>query len=323
MSENKENEKKGFFSRLFGGSTASKDTEVAAENPVESIELPTKSALNKMKKADIVALAKDNGLELDIGLTKPNLLKAWDEHFADTTDEIISNEEAPVEEEAAPVKEDAAPVEEEAAPAEEAAPVEEEAPVEEAPVEEEAAPVEEEAAPAEEEAPVEEAPVEEEAAPVEEEAAPAEEEAPVEEAPVEEEAAPEKEESSEQEKQISLNEKSPSQIISSFESQQMKTDIPDFRPGDTLVVSVKVKEGERTRLQAFEGVVMGVKKAGLNSSFIVRKISSGIGVERTFQTHSPMIDSIKVKRKGDVRQAKLFYLRERSGKSARIKERLD
>ena len=253
MSENKENEKKGFFSRLFGGLTASKDTEVAAENPVESIELPTKSALNKMKKADIVALAKDNGLELDIGLTKPNLLKAWDEHFADTTDEIVSNEEAPVEEEAAP----------------------------------------------------------------------AEEEAPVEEAPVEEEAAPEKEESSEQEKQISLNEKSPSQIISSFESQQMKTDIPDFRPGDTLVVSVKVKEGERTRLQAFEGVVMGVKKAGLNSSFIVRKISSGIGVERTFQTHSPMIDSIKVKRKGDVRQAKLFYLRERSGKSARIKERLD
>ena len=242
MSENKENEKKGFFSRLFGGLTASKDTEVAAENPVESIELPTKSALNKMKKADIVALAKDNGLELDIGLTKPNLLKAWDEHFADTTDEIVSNEEAPVEEEAAPA---------------------------------------------------------------------------------EEEAAPEKEESSEQEKQISLNEKSPSQIISSFESQQMKTDIPDFRPGDTLVVSVKVKEGERTRLQAFEGVVMGVKKAGLNSSFIVRKISSGIGVERTFQTHSPMIDSIKVKRKGDVRQAKLFYLRERSGKSARIKERLD
>ena len=260
MSENKENEKKGFFSRLFGGLTASKDTEVAAENPVESIELPTKSALNKMKKADIVALAKDNGLELDIGLTKPNLLKAWDEHFADTTDEIVSNEEVKAEEEVASV---------------------------------------------EEVAPVEETPVEEEAA------------------PVEEETAPEDEESSEQEKQISLNEKSPSQIISSFESQQMKTDVPDFRPGDTLVVSVKVKEGERSRLQAFEGVVMGVKKAGLNSSFIVRKISSGIGVERTFQTHSPMIDSIKVKRKGDVRQAKLFYLRERSGKSARIKERLD
>ena len=116
---------------------------------------------------------------------------------------------------------------------------------------------------------------------------------------------------------ISLEEKSPS------ESKQLKTDIPSFRPGDTVVVSVKVKEGQRTRLQAFEGVVMGVKKGGLNSSFIVRKISSGIGVERTFQTHSPLIDSIKVKRKGDVRQAKLFYLRDRSGKSARIKERLD
>ena len=101
MSENKENKKKGFFSRLFGGSTASKDTEVAAENPVESIELPTKSALNKMKKADIVALAKDNGLELDIGLTKPNLLKAWDEHFAETTDKIVSNEEVKAEEEVA------------------------------------------------------------------------------------------------------------------------------------------------------------------------------------------------------------------------------
>ena len=92
---------------------------------------------------------------------------------------------------------------------------------------------------------------------------------------------------------------------------------------NTIVVSVKVKEGDRTRLQAFEGVVMGIKKRGLNSSFIVRKISSGIGVERTFQTHSPLIDSIKVKRKGDVRQSKLFYLRDRSGKSARIKERLD
>ena len=138
-----------------------------------------------------------------------------------------------------------------------------------------------------------------------------------EEAPVEEEA------SSKEEVKISLDEKSPAQIINSFESKQMKSDIPEFRPGDTVVVSVRVKEGDRTRLQAFEGVVMGVKKAGLNSSFIVRKISSGIGVERTFQTHSPMIDSIKVKRKGDVRQAKLFYLRDRSGKSARIKERLE
>ena len=122
---------------------------------------------------------------------------------------------------------------------------------------------------------------------------------------------------------ISLEEKSPSEIVQHFESKQLKTDLPSFRPGDTVVVSVKVKEGQRTRLQAFEGVVMGVKKGGLNSSFIVRKISSGIGVERTFQTHSPLIDSIKVKRKGDVRQAKLFYLRDRSGKSARIKERLD
>ena len=122
---------------------------------------------------------------------------------------------------------------------------------------------------------------------------------------------------------ISLEEKSPSEIVQQFESKQLKTDLPSFRPGDTVVVSVKVKEGQRTRLQAFEGVVMGVKKGGLNSSFIVRKISSGIGVERTFQTHSPLIDSSKVKRQGDVRQAKLFYLRDRSGKSARIKERLD
>ena len=123
--------------------------------------------------------------------------------------------------------------------------------------------------------------------------------------------------------QIKTDEKTPAQIIESFESSQLKDDIPSFRPGDTVVVSVKVKEGERTRLQAFEGVVMNIKNAGLNSAFIVRKISSGIGVERTFQLHSPMIDSIAVKRKGDVRQAKLYYLRERSGRSARIKERLD
>ena len=122
---------------------------------------------------------------------------------------------------------------------------------------------------------------------------------------------------------VSLDEKTPSQIVSDFESNQLKTDIPSFRPGDTIVVSVKVKEGDRTRLQAFEGVVMGIKKRGLTASFSVRKNSSGIGVERTFQTHSPLIDSIKVKRKGDVRQSKLFYLRERSGKSDRIKERLD
>lgn len=163
-----------------------------------------------------------------------------------------------------------------------------------------------------EEAPAEEAASED--TPVDEvvaEEAPAEEAA--EEASAEEESTP----------SVSLDEKTPAQIINSFESSQLKDDIPSFRPGDTITVSVKVKEGDRTRLQAFEGVVMGIKNRGLNSSFIVRKISSGIGVERTFQTHSPLIDSIKVKRKGDVRQSKLFYLRERSGKSARIKERLD
>ncbi|MDA9758215.1 50S ribosomal protein L19 [Pseudomonadota bacterium] len=112
-------------------------------------------------------------------------------------------------------------------------------------------------------------------------------------------------------------------MVSDFEKSQLKEDLPSFRPGDTVSVSVKVKDGQRTRLQAFEGVVMSVRNSGLNSSFIVRKISSGIGVERTFQLHSPLIDSILVKRKGDVRKAKLFYLRERSGKSARIKERLD
>ena len=122
---------------------------------------------------------------------------------------------------------------------------------------------------------------------------------------------------------VTTDEKTPSQIIESFEADQLKDDIPSFRPGDTVVVSVKVREGDRTRLQAFEGVVMNIKNAGLNSAFIVRKISIGIGVERTFQLHSPMIDSITVKRKGDVRQAKLYYLRERSGRSARIKERLD
>ena len=150
---------------------------------------------------------------------------------------------------------------------------------------------------------IEEAPVEE---------APAEEAAPEEEAPVEE-AAP----------VISDVEKSPASIVSDFEKSQLKENVPSFRPGDTVSVSVKVKDGQRTRLQAFEGVVMSVRNSGLNSSFIVRKISSGIGVERTFQLHSPLIDSISVKRKGDVRKAKLFYLRERSGKSARIKERLD
>ena len=149
------------------------------------------------------------------------------------------------------------------------------------------------------------------------------EEAPVEEAPAEE-AAPEEEAREEEAAPvISDVEKSPASIVSDFEKTQLKEDVPSFRPGDTVSVSVKVKDGQRTRLQAFEGVVMSVRNSGLNSSFIVRKISSGIGVERTFQLHSPLIDSISVKRKGDVRKAKLFYLRERSGKSARIKERLD
>ncbi len=98
--------------------------------------------------------------------------------------------------------------------------------------------------------------------------------------------------------------------------------IPDFVPGDTVIVSVRVVEGERKRLQAFEGVVVAKKNRGINSSFIVRKISSGEGVERTFQTYSPIIAAIEIKRRGDVSRAKLYYLRERSGKSARIKEKL-
>lgn len=111
-------------------------------------------------------------------------------------------------------------------------------------------------------------------------------------------------------------------IIAAIEAEQLKQDLPDFAPGDTVVVQVKVKEGSRERLQAFEGVVIAVRNRGLNSAFTVRKMSSGIGVERTFQTHSRQIDSITVKRRGDVRQAKLYYLRELTGKAARIKEKL-
>jgi large subunit ribosomal protein L19 len=98
--------------------------------------------------------------------------------------------------------------------------------------------------------------------------------------------------------------------------------VPDFAPGDTVIVQVKVKEGNRERLQAYEGVVIAKRNRGLNSSFIVRKISAGEGVERTFQTYSPLVASIELKRRGDVRRAKLYYLRSRSGKSARIKEKL-
>lgn len=112
-------------------------------------------------------------------------------------------------------------------------------------------------------------------------------------------------------------------IIQQLENEQLKQDMPEFSPGDTVVVQVKVKEGNRERLQAFEGVVIAKKNRGLNSSFTVRKISHGVGVERCFQTHSPLIDSVQVKRRGDVRRAKLYYLRGRTGKAARIKEKLN
>ena len=111
-------------------------------------------------------------------------------------------------------------------------------------------------------------------------------------------------------------------IIDALESEQLKADLPEFSPGDTVVVQVRVKEGNRERLQAFEGVVIGKRNRGLNSAFTVRKISHGVGVERTFQSHSPMIASVEVTRRGDVRQAKLYYLRELSGRAARIKEKV-
>jgi large subunit ribosomal protein L19 len=115
-------------------------------------------------------------------------------------------------------------------------------------------------------------------------------------------------------------------IIKELETEEMKRlgkEIPDFAPGDTVVVNVNVVEGDRKRLQAYEGVVIAKRNRGLNSSFIVRKISSGEGVERTFQTYSPLIASIEVKRRGDVRRAKLYHLRARTGKAARIRERLE
>ncbi|WP_438951659.1 50S ribosomal protein L19 [Porticoccus sp.] len=112
-------------------------------------------------------------------------------------------------------------------------------------------------------------------------------------------------------------------IIAAIETEQMGKELPPFAPGDTVVVQVKVKEGTRERLQAFEGVVIGKRNRGLNSAFTVRKISNGVGVERTFQTFSPLVESVQVKRRGDVRQAKLYYLRELSGKAARIREKLN
>jgi large subunit ribosomal protein L19 len=111
-------------------------------------------------------------------------------------------------------------------------------------------------------------------------------------------------------------------IIDEINKEQMTRELPEFAPGDTVVVSVKVKEGNRERLQAFEGVVIAIRNRGLNSAFTVRKISHGTGVERVFQTYSPLIDSLTVKRRGAVRRAKLYYLREREGRSARIREKL-
>ena len=296
MSNNDDNKKKGFFSRLFGGISSVSDKKNEEEIKDVASELPSLTSLNKMKKADIVETAKNFGLDLDISLTKVKLLESWKTHFnlEDNSAEKVLAEEVKAE---APAEEVKAETQTEEAPAEEDAPVEE-APAEEVKAETQTEESQEEAKA--EEIPVEEAPAEEVLA---------------EEAPAEEETANKVE--------VSLVEKSPAQIISEFENKQKKSDVPTFRPGDTVSVSVKVKEGDRTRLQAFEGIVMGIKNRGLNSSFIVRKISSGIGVERTFQLHSPLIDTIQIKRKGDVRQSKLFYLRERSGKSARIKERLD
>lgn len=111
-------------------------------------------------------------------------------------------------------------------------------------------------------------------------------------------------------------------LLQEFEAAQVSRQLPDFGPGDTVIVNVKVKEGNRERVQAYEGVVIGKKNAGLNSSFTVRKISHGFGVERVFQTHSAGIDSVQVKRRGDVRASKLYYLRGLEGKKARIKEDL-
>jgi large subunit ribosomal protein L19 len=115
---------------------------------------------------------------------------------------------------------------------------------------------------------------------------------------------------------------STNKIISEIEAEQMQKKLSDFSPGDTVVVQVKVKEGDRERLQAFEGVCIRKRNRALNSAFTVRKISHGVGVERTFQTYSPLVDSVSVKRRGDVRQAKLYYLRELRGRAARIKEKL-
>ena len=272
-----EEKKKGFFSKLFSRSK---------EEVQPSIVIPTKTELNKMKKAELLDFGGRLDLELSESLTKVKVIEAILNHDADDNDTQLDKNETSKEE----------------TPAEEVAPAEEV-------LAEEAAPAEEVSA---DEAPIEEETPAEEAAPAEEK-----ESTPLDEQEINEDDTKEAKIVPKQ------HELSPSQIIEEFEKSQLKDDLPIFRPGDTVTVSVKVKEGERSRLQAFEGVVMHIKNAGLNSSFIVRKISSGIGVERTFQMHSPLIDSIAVKRKGDVRKAKLYYLRERSGRSARIKERLE
>ena len=119
-----------------------------------------------------------------------------------------------------------------------------------------------------------------------------------------------------------MNKPSIHTLLQTFEAEQIQRKLPDFAQGDTVVVNVKVKEGNRERVQAYEGVVIAIKNGGLNSSFTVRKISHGFGVERVFQTHSPTIDSVEVKRRGKVRAGKLYYLRGLEGKKARIKEDL-
>ena len=119
-----------------------------------------------------------------------------------------------------------------------------------------------------------------------------------------------------------MNKPSIHTLLQNFETEQLQRQLPEFGPGDTIVVNVKVKEGNRERVQAYEGVVIAKKNGGINSAFTVRKISHGFGVERVFQTHSAVIDSVSVKRRGDVRQGKLYYLRELQGKKARIKEDL-
>ena len=324
MTDDNKKNKPSFFSRLFGTSDKKNASiDVKAKESKKEIpltkDIPTKSTVSKMKKADIVELAKSHGLELDIKLTKALLLEAWVKHF----EEINStpSKKSPEEESLL----DETPVEGEAAEAVEETTIEA---VKETPTEEEP-PTEVEEVAAEEETQIAEEP----AAEVVDEVAAEEDISSVQELASEEDnVIEESADSSNVDNQTDAElqneppsdvEHSGSTIVENFEKKQLNNSVPSFRPGDTLVVSVKVKDGQRTRLQNFEGVVMSIKKRGLNSSFIVRKISSGIGVERTFQLHSPLIDSITVKRKGDVRKAKLFYLRDRSGKSARIKERLD